>query len=154
MDLPARRLGTDACAPGGDEDPLDLADAEGRTALHVAAQAGRADACRALLRGGADAELWTTTCGSEIFDALSLADAVEKLNIHLGGCCLKPLGDDSQLPRYSPPPHATRRERWALAFTHTTLGYESGRAMATLPRCPPGATRLRRHVVLALSSRW
>ncbi|KAJ8599011.1 hypothetical protein CTAYLR_007679 [Chrysophaeum taylorii] len=57
-------VSTEACAPQPPEpgrasadDPLDLADAKGRTALMVAAERRAPDAVRALMRAGADAEL-------------------------------------------------------------------------------------------------
>lgn len=57
-------VSTEACAPQppelgrtSTEDPLDLADASGKTAVMIAAERRAADAVRALLRAGADAGL-------------------------------------------------------------------------------------------------
>ena len=60
-------VATEACGPPAPsskkkaprEDPLDLGDSDGKTALMVAAEAGRANAVRALMRAGADADLVT-----------------------------------------------------------------------------------------------
>ena len=61
-------LASDACSPPAPigsgalrDDPLDLADADGKTALMVAAEFRSADAARALLRAGADADLATAS---------------------------------------------------------------------------------------------
>ena len=59
-------LTADACAPaGGDQDPLDVADARGLTALMVAAVSKAPDCCRALMRAGADAEIYCDASSSE-----------------------------------------------------------------------------------------
>ncbi|KAH8072121.1 hypothetical protein JL721_4033 [Aureococcus anophagefferens] len=56
-------LTADACAPaGGDQDPLDVADARGLTALMVAAVSKAPDCCRALMRG---AELYCDASSSD-----------------------------------------------------------------------------------------